>query len=587
MIHRIRIKDWRAYHDATIELAHPIVFFVAPNGVGKSSMYEAVRRCLLGFPAGRSAGRAVRVGAPRAELSIDLAVGDTTPITVTRTLTATGHPGFTASRNGEPLDEQAFVRLLQDSWAADPALLDRLMFGDAAAAARSKTPLPIREHLAELLGVTPMLEAATVLRRAQSSVQSSVATLRADLADIEDEINAAEAAFEDAQGALDELMTQREELQPRLVASEHAAHLAALWDAYRADVSVYNRQVQQLLAEISDLMTVDPASPATALAEARAEAERELESARAAIAQADRAAVIAATAADLLAEPVDVCPTCLRPLSEDERLATLHAHGATRTEAASQTEQATTEVVRARQHMEAISEFTRRLDRIRPPTAPDSDDPGPVAATELAELRTHDSTLSEQLGETRARRDTARSSLQRARANAEDAARLYQAAREELLLETTANVLESVADRYLSDRIEPLARDVAHRWKLLFDTEGLELDPAGQITLRHGDAGIGLDDMSGGERAVAGIIVRLLVTAAATRIPAVWFDEPLEHLDPRRRAAVAQMLVQAVATGTVDQIVVTTYEEGIAHHLEVAAPDLVTVIYADASAAAR
>lgn len=586
MIQRIRIKDWRAYHDATIDLAHPMVFFVAPNGVGKSSMYEAVRRCLLGFPAGRAAGRAVRAGAARAELSLDFALRDAGIVSVTRTLTPTGRADFAASHNDRLLDEAAFLRLLRGSWAADPALIDRLMFGDALTAGRSTTPLPIKDHLAELLGVTPMLEAAAALRSAQSTAQRTVASLRADLTGIEGEVTSSQAAVDEAQRALDHVTAEREELQPGLVAAERAANLAADWEAYRAEAATYNQRIQQVLADISDLMTVDPASPSTALTAARTAAEHELEAARAAIAEADRAAIMAATAADRLAEPVEVCPTCLRPLSDHERAAALHAHGATATDAASQTEEATTEVTRVQQHIEAISEFTRRLDRIQPPITPDSEDPGPAAGTELAELRALDSTLSERLGEARARLNAARSSLQQSRANAEDATKLYQSAREELLLETTAEVLEGVAGRYLSDRIEPLTLYVAHRWKLLFGTEGLELDPTGEITLRHGDTGIGLDDMSGGERAVAGIIVRLLVTAAATRIPSVWFDEPLEHLDPRRRAAVAQTLVQAVAAGTVDQVVVTTYEEGIAHRLALAAPDLVTVIYADTTAAA-
>lgn len=581
VIQRIGIKNWRAYHEATVELDRPMVFFVAPNGVGKSSLFEAVRGCLLGFPSGQAAGRAVRAGAAAAELSLDLAVGEASTVTVTRTLTRTGRASFAATRDGEPLDEDAFLRLLQESWSTDPALLDRLMFGDPTAG-RSRGSLPIRDHLAELLGVTPMLEAAGVLRRAQRDVQGTVADLRADVAGVEDAIVAAEAGVEEAQSALAEVTSQREDLRPNLVSAERAARLAASWTAYRAEAAAYNDQVQQLLSDISDMMTVDPSTPEAALTAARQEAESELESARTAIAEADRASLTAATASDLLASADEVCPTCLRPISEDERVAALHAHGAEVTTASTQSADLTTKVARAQQHLQAISEFTRRLDRLQPPTAPDVDDPGPGAAVELDELRALDSTLSERLGEARARRDAALASLQQARASADDAARLHEAAREELLLETTANVLEGVADRYLSERIEPLTRDIAHRWKLVFGTEGLELDPAGEITLRRGDVGLALADMSGGERAVAGIIVRLLVAAAATRIPSVWFDEPLEHLDPRRRAAVAQVLVQAAATRTVDQIVVTTYEEGIAHRLALAAPDLVTVIYADA-----
>src|SRR5690349_9609796 len=101
VIRRIRIRDWRPYRDATIELDQPVVFFVAPNGVGKTSVYEAARCCLFGFPKGRTAGRAVRAGADRAELSMDLAVGAGVTVTVTRTLTRGGRATFAAVRDGE------------------------------------------------------------------------------------------------------------------------------------------------------------------------------------------------------------------------------------------------------------------------------------------------------------------------------------------------------------------------------------------------------------------------------------------------------------------------------------------------------
>src|SRR3546814_7572516 len=69
-------------------------------------------------------------------------------------------------------------------------------------------------------------------------------------------------------------------------------------------------------------------------------------------------------------------------------------------------------------------------------------------------------------------------------------------------------MLENIADRYLSERIEPLTEDVASRWKLLFGTEGLTLGPGGEITLRRGNIDLELQDMSGGERAIANVIVR-------------------------------------------------------------------------------
>ena len=257
MIRRIRIRDWRPYRDATIELDRPVVFFVAPNGVGKTSVYEAARCCLLGFPKGRAAGRAVRGGATRAELSMDLAVDDVT-VTVTRTLTRGGTATFTAVRDGELLDEEAFLALLQQSWAADSALLDRLVFGDADPLGRAKAPLPVREHLAELLGVTPMLEAAAVLRTAQAGAAQAVAALRNESAGSEAAINQAEAELASERNAQGELLAERKSVHEHLAAAEQAADAAAAWEAYRAAVATYNSQVETLVSEIGELITVDP-----------------------------------------------------------------------------------------------------------------------------------------------------------------------------------------------------------------------------------------------------------------------------------------------------------------------------------------
>ena len=83
-----------------------------------------------------------------------------------------------------------------------------------------------------------------------------------------------------------------------------------------------------------------------------------------------------------------------------------------------------------------------------------------------------------------------------------------------------------------------------------------------------------------GERSTALLVTRLLLAGSATRAPTVWFDEPLEHLDPRRRAATAQTIVRAAQAGAVGQLLVTTYEEGLARRLAATAPDTVELTYA-------
>jgi DNA repair exonuclease SbcCD ATPase subunit len=581
VILRIRLRDWRSYGDATIELDRPVVFFVAPNGVGKTSLVEAVRRCLFGFPKGRVAGRSVRAGADRAELSIDLVAGSAGMITVTRTLTRTGRPTFMATSSTATLTEEEFQELLGREWASDLALLDRLMFGDADLVRRAGEPLPVREHLADLLGVTPLLSAVRDLRAAKTAVANTIAGLRVEAASANTDVSDAESAVTTAQQVLDGLAAEREEVRSRLRSAETATEAVAEWNRFRAAAASYNANVAEVLADIGQLVSVDPVNPTASLEQARATADAELATNRQSAVDADLEATKAASASALLAGGDNICPTCLRPLTEAERAAALHIHGDTAAAATTGSARARDDAVRAERHLRAIAEFTRRLDRLQPPTPPTVVDPGPEAATELSEAQTAETRFAEQVGEARARVETATTALLAARQRQQDTAILERAAREELLLETTANAFEQVADRYLAERIEPLRHDIEHRWKLVFGKDGLVLDPTGGIRLQQGDITLEPEDMSGGERAVAGVIVRLLVAAAVTRIPTLWFDEPLEHLDPRRRVSVARTLVQAAAAGTVHQIVATTYEEGIARRLAHAAPDLVAVVYAD------
>jgi DNA repair exonuclease SbcCD ATPase subunit len=73
--------------------------------------------------------------------------------------------------------------------------------------------------------------------------------------------------------------------------------------------------------------------------------------------------------------------------------------------------------------------------------------------------------------------------------------------------------------------------------------------------------------LSGGEQAWVRIIAHLLIVGSSTTLPFVFFDEPLEHLDPRLRATAAAMLAGATQNGGPRQLIVTTYEDALAEQL--------------------
>ena len=583
MIRLVEIKNWRAYRDTAIDLSSRVVFFVAPNGVGKSSLVEAVRWCLLGQPAPRAAKDAVRLGADAALVAVELDFdGGAANLRVTRSITATGKVTLRPSLDGSPLSDVEYERLLTSRWSADLGLIDRLMFTDPQLPT-TKSAFPVRDHLAATLGVTPLLEAAARLDVARKEISVVVADLRQQVDDAEAKVASFASSTSNAQAELNAITEQRSDVADELKRAEADMAVAERWDQFRKGAAEYNEAAAAILAELGTVIEIDPSSPNESLAAARAEATEALSLARQSKASQDITRARAAGASELLAEQIDICPTCLRPLSEQERLAALEAHG-NNVDMASvlEADASAAEAVEG-ERVDRLTAFTARLGALRVPTPPDELDPGPEAGARLRLLRERDLALAEQAGGLRILAEANAASVALGETVVRTRLKLLQAAREEQLLISTGEVLNNLADKTLSDRIDPLIADLSHRWKLLFGTDGLTLEPSGELVIRSADGTLGITDLSGGERATAILIARLLIAAATTRIPAVWFDEPLEHLDPRRRAAVARTIVRAAQTGTVEQLFVTTYEERIARQLAAADPETVRVVHADRS----
>jgi DNA repair exonuclease SbcCD ATPase subunit len=146
---------------------------------------------------------------------------------------------------------------------------------------------------------------------------------------------------------------------------------------------------------------------------------------------------------------------------------------------------------------------------------------------------------------------------------------LYRAYRREAITSAAAVAFRRAATELTESLIEPVATEITWRWKRLFPNGGLTLRSDGTIAREEHGEELGWSTLSDGERIWARIITHLLVIASSTRLPFVWFDEPLEHLDPQLRHAVAATLATATASegGSPRQLLVTTYEHAIARQL--------------------
>lgn len=578
MIRSIRVKNWRAYESLELDLERPVTFFVAPNGIGKTSLVEAVRWGLLGTPQDRNRGRVVRAGRDVASVHLVVTLPTSIELSVRRELKRSGAATFQATANGEEVDEAGYMALLTDAWAADAGLLDALIFGPSQTSKGSGFPL--RDHLADILGVTQLLDVAETIKARRVEISDHIKTLRADLSGTDEAILGAEEAIRSTEADIDEAQTARAQAAENLQFVEARAAVAAAWDRYREEASDYQARLRDLVAEMSVTLAVSDGEPAAALAGAERDATNALNASVQAITEARLRAAGSASAVELLAEDTGRCPTCLRPLAASERSAALEAHGHEQAGSRDEVEACERETAVARERLEAIARFRQALTALRVPAEPDEPDPGPQDDGAVATARQELDERSERLGALNGRLEMAQRELASLRQAAADQVVLVSAEKEDVVLSIAQKALTAVATRYMTDRVEPLTHEVATRWKLVFGAEGLQLGADGVLTLAHGDVDLALEEFSGGERSTALLVTRLLLAASATRVSTMWFDEPLEHLDPRRRAAVAQTIVRAAQLGAVGQVVVTTYEEEIARRLERTAPDDVQLTYA-------
>lgn len=577
MIRRIRLRHWRAYDQLDLPLTHPVTFVVAPNGVGKSSLVEAVRWGLLGTPPDRARGRAVRGGHEEATVTLVVSLPDHRDVEVTRTLRRSGPVTFAATIDGSPVTEAEYDAALTESWTADTALLDAVIFGPATAG--KITGFPIRDHLAAVFGVEPLLRSAEQLKSRREVIGTEIKALRADLSGTAEGIEAAAQRVARLADAEASARRDREEAVARASELDAAATQALAWNQYRDMAQGYRTRTQNLISQISDTIAVSAEDPPASLAPMQQRVRAAVEASISATNEAEVRLARSAGAAELLSNAAGRCPTCLRPLTEHERQGALAAHGRDGGGAGEEITHHQQQTARLRAELAVIARFSEEFSRIVAPVEPEHPDPGPGALDALREARQHADTMAEVHGGLLARVDAARRELQQLRTAASEQVSLVRLAQEDVLLEVAHRSVTRVADRYLAERVAPMATEIGHRWKLLFGGDGLLLRPDGQLQVGHAEIDLALPDLSGGERATALLVTRLVLAASATRASSLWLDEPLEHLDPVRRAGVAATLVRAAQAKSVAQILITTYEGELARRLESTAPDTVKLTY--------
>jgi DNA repair exonuclease SbcCD ATPase subunit len=574
MILQLRLRNWRAYSSLDLELGPGTTFIVASNGVGKTSLILAAAWGVFGDASGVNAAEEMRGDAESASVEVVLRLPESGNITIGRTVNRKGQTKLEA-RVGERMitDPTELRSLMAAELGGDPLVLARLTFlahGGSLESAHGEFQL--REHLASVFGVTPLLDAATSADKMVSEAAAAARKMKAGQKTDKAETEKLMAAVTWVNEQLVSTAQDRAEALETLAAAEEHRRLADEWDRYRTALAERNARLAELAVAAKAFLPadVDPSGLAAALEQSERALQDELSAASADLAAAQAQLGLIEDAQSRLKGAGAVCPTCLRPLSEHDSDTALQQHSDRLEKLRAQSAGAGQRASERRTALESVRAVLSEVRAIPAPNLPD-DEVGPTdlepARAAYEEARSRVQELDRLVAELSAGRRVTEARIGDLAEAERQTAQILALIRREAVGRAAADAFRATADAITKEQIEPLVTEVGRRWKLIFGAEGLRLSPQGEVTRQIGSRVLPFRSLSGGEKVWALLLTRLLITGASTNAPFVWLDEPLEHLDPRLRRVVAGTLARASDAGGLRQVVVTTYESELARQL--------------------
>ncbi len=134
-----------------------------------------------------------------------------------------------------------------------------------------------------------------------------------------------------------------------------------------------------------------------------------------------------------------------------------------------------------------------------------------------------------------------------------------------LITEITQRAIDEIISKQRNINLKDLIDEIKNIWKLFFPFENRELyfDNKYLPFFRKGRQKISFDNISGGEKMVLLILIKTVLLKMYTKIPFLIFDEPLEHLNLENRINIVDYLVDVYKKGFVNQLIITTFEESL------------------------
>jgi DNA repair exonuclease SbcCD ATPase subunit len=600
MINAVEMINWRAYDQHTVRFGPGITFIMGANGIGKTSILEAIAYGLTGEPSTvKERGKLLR--------------DPNRPATVRLWFTAEGREYLVERSQSFKRAEKATLtrvgekKALASSHAQATARIEKLMGvsadflrriiymaeGDVFRFLDEPPGEAINDQLRQVLGLTQLDQFIRALELAEKELKGRIKTVQELMNDLE---KLDVKAGHELERRLGEMDTRRRGLWSAL---QDAQNLSTRRQHEREDLSssksLLDQSVQALRPE-DDLWQEIQQTPTLLLSRRLEEQAREAESS---IQQHQIAQVrlmgeqtsYRRTLDLLLPQAVQTetlpCPVCGKPMTRDEREKIIADIEGNLHRADAEVQNLGALAVEAIRTHDRLVEQLDKLQPLRDILARIPFEEGGVDATvtdigrviesrmvglqkEMAQLHDRISDLERQIADLEKENShyvSIQDQLQRLGYASPDEAR------DALIgLETRALSIRA-ADRAAQETLTAQRNadmgevydQIANVWAAFSneDNWGVELDGKGIPVLRQGERQFDLSQFSGGEKTALLIILHTIIAHYFSRSNFLMIDEPLEHLDPVNRRSLVRFLVSAYRRGNFQQAIVATFEESL------------------------
>lgn len=605
MIRSVKISNWKGYEKLKLSFGEGINFLVGPNGIGKTSVLDAISFALLGdlgaspIYKNHTYKDLIRDHQLDMEISLVFSPLGKGEYVVNRYHTSETNRGSSSlSSNGSVLTRRwnETTEMILDLYETNDLFLRRVVLlseGDTFAYSTQPPGEGLTRHIENVLSINRMESLRNNLRDIRRSFEIEANDRKEKLKETDDIVDEDKEKIQQLSTQLLPMQTERDQL------SESVGKL--------------NKQLGSTNAEIQskeDLITtarsvVDEWSQAFGdlpqdleLKDAAKRLQKSLENERKALiekrdsvrdeltwltAQEESQNQILELIEPLKEDHIEVpCPVCKRPLTFDMVTDIKNESKLLLSEFVKRKEEKKKNLIVSEQEIQTTEDKQKKLSEIESKISLVlKQEPKSLSLPVLdaylnnlveqkksieAQLDIHKKQIAEKeddirsiergLGELQVKVSD-KERLDRVRELTSSTKGIY-------ISELFLNSLVSALDVQRTTMLEPLTQELSLMWSAFLGIEvDVQIKNDAQLRMVDPRTGSSLDfpQLSGGEKTALLIFSQILMCKYFSKADFMLLDEPLEHLDAKNRWALIKFLVDTTKRGYPKQLIVTTFEE--------------------------